>query len=316
MNKPGRAGPHRRTAARQVRWRNVVARLPAGPTPPATPRPFPGVRRVISPLGGFERLDALGFVARASNGLQSESEANLRMYDVLRRLELFGRPKLARRFRPCFDAGRVKRLRSRPFDCFINESAACAYCQLEAQLRLVQWIRQEARFNIDPISVTVSQQAWRRKVGKLRFDLRSAMHRLKLPLDPFRGDVVALGRFEFGVGSNDEGARWRPHAHLLMAGERGEEALLALHEAFDEVERPVVARPVWDIGGWTSYINKGAGIMTIPFVRGGKSSSQRIALRPRPEVELFEYLSPKTINDLIFRHGIDLPRSMTDMVGG
>ena len=190
---------------------------------------LPGRRRVILPLEGTERARALGLVARLSRGLQCEPESHLRMEDALKRLGRFGQPAIAAQFRPCFEAAVRKRNRpGQPFDCRIGESAACSYCQLEAQLRLVDWIRNEPRMQTTPLALTISQRRWRAELGQLGFPLKRAKRELRVALREVQAKVHAIGRFEFCVAGTEDGLRWQPHAHLLLAGEGAQEGVEAL----------------------------------------------------------------------------------------
>ncbi len=283
---------------------------------PGRVRPLPGPRRVILPLEGSARARALQVVERVSVGLQGTDQAHLRANALLRRLSRSSASNLAALWEPCVRAARHKsQLNTKPFDCLIGESAACPYCQFEAQLRLASWIASEPRLLIEPrLAVTISRLEWRRPAGMLRFNLDAAKKQVRDVLKLCGGQVSVFGRFEFSILVPNEAARtWEPHLHLTIAGPDALKVKDALLVEFREVNnRPVVGVSIDTPFGWASYLNKGVGTRRLEIPDGQTKAAE---LRSPEDVELARYLFHRTIYDLCFRWGIDLPKSIMDTLG-
>ncbi len=288
---------------------------------PGRVRPLPGPRRVILPLEGSARARALQVVERVSVGLQGADQAHLRADALLRRLSRSSASNLAAVWEPCVRAARRKsHLKTKPFDCLIGESAACAYCQLEAQLRLASWMASEPRLLAEPrVAVTISRLKWRRPAGMLRFDLEAAKKQVRDVLNQCAGRVSVFGRIEFSILVPNEAARiWEPHLHLTIAGPDAFKVKEALLVEFREVgNRPVVGVDIYTPMGWASYINKGVGTRRLPFVNNltSRPNVRTAELTKGEDLELGRYQFDRTIYDLTFRWGIDLPRHMMDTLG-
>ncbi len=271
---------------------------------------------MILALVGLARAKMLKTIERLSYGLQGTDEAHLRAATLLRRLRASGAYDLADVWEPCVRAARRKSpLKTRPFDCLIGESAACSYCQLEAQLRLARWMATEPRLLAKPrVAVTISRLAWRREAGMLAFDLEAARREVREVLNPCGGQAAIFGRFEFSILVPVEAARtWEPHLHLTIAGPDATEVKDALFKEFQEIDnRTVVGVNINTPLGWASYINKGVGTRRLPFINHntGRVSTRSAALTKGEDVELGKFLFKKTVYDLLFRWGIDLPRGV------
>ncbi len=283
---------------------------------PGRVRPLPGPRRVILPLEGSARARALQVVEHVSVGLQGTDQAHLRANALLRRLSRSRASNLAVLWEPCLWAARRKSPRkTKPFDCLIGESAACAYCQLEAQLRLARWMASEPRLLAEPrVAVTISRLDWRRPAGMLRFDPEAAKKQVRDVLNLCGGRVSVFGRFEFSILVPNEAARsWEPHLHLTIAGPDALKVKDALLVEFREANnRPVVGVSIATPFGWACYVNKGVGTRRQEIPDGQTKAAE---LRSSEDVELARYLFHRTIYDLCFRWGIDLPKSMMDTLG-
>lgn len=292
------------------RWKRAKRFRPTGPA-----NPFVGARRVFLPLEGSDRQRVLSRVERLSFRLQGTVESHLRASEAERLLLSRKQYLIASRLGPCFDLARwplqhYSYKRSRPTDCVIGESAACSYCQLEAQLQLFDWITTEKRFE-GGVSLTVCPVRWRRQKGALKFDLAKAKREVREILDMCSARVHVFGRFEFSLyDAPHQQPVWEPHLHLIVSGLDAKKVCETLWTEFREAQNtPVFGKDIRELAAWASYLNKGTAVAKKPYVTSqGRPRNNKTALDKSSELELFKYLHKKTINDLLFRWGIDIPR--------